>query len=64
MGGFNILPKGVKNLLIINTLLFFATYVFARAHICDLNQWLGLHYISAPDFHPWQLMSYMSTISH
>ncbi len=59
IGGFNILPKGVKNLLIINTLMFFATFVFARAHICDLNQWLGLHYISAPDFHPLQFISSM-----
>ena len=59
IGGFNILPKGVKNLLIINTLAFFATFVFSRAHICDLNQWLGLHYISAPDFHPWQFITYM-----
>ena len=59
MGGFNILPKGVKNLLIINTLLFFATIVFAHGNICDLNKWLGLHYFSAPDFHPWQFITYM-----
>ena len=59
IGGFNILPKGVKNLLIINTLLFFATFVFARANICDLNQWLGLHYFKAPDFHVWQFITYM-----
>ena len=59
MGGFNILPIGVKNLLIINTLLFFATVVFARANICDLNQWLGLHIFSAPDFKPWQIITYM-----
>ena len=59
IGGFNILPKGIKNLLIINTLLFFATIVFSRAHLCDLNQWLGLHYFSAPDFHPWQFITYM-----
>ena len=59
MGGFNFLPKGVKNLLIINTLLFFATFVFRRAHFCDLNQLLGLHYISAPDFHVWQFITYM-----
>ena len=59
MGGFNILPKAVKNLLIINTLLFFATFVFAHANICDLNRWLGLHYYSAPDFHWWQFITYM-----
>lgn len=59
MGGFNILPKGVKNLLIINVLLFFATFVFNSAHICDLNRWLGLHYFVAPDFKPWQIITYM-----
>jgi membrane associated rhomboid family serine protease len=59
IGGFNILPKGIKNLLIINVLLFFATYVFAKANICDLNQWLGLHYFKAPDFHVWQFITYM-----
>ncbi|MBO6081163.1 MAG: rhomboid family intramembrane serine protease [Bacteroidales bacterium] len=59
IGGFNILPKGIKNLLIINILLFFATYVFAKANICDLNQWLGLHYFKAPDFHVWQFITYM-----
>jgi len=59
LGGFNILPKGVKNLLIINVLVFFATIVFAKAGICDLNKWLGLHYISAPDFHVWQFITYM-----
>lgn len=59
MGGFNILPVGVKNLLIINTLVFFATVVFAKANICDLNRWLGLHYFIAPDFKPWQFITYM-----
>ncbi len=59
MGGFNILPNGVKNLLIINTLLFFATVVFMRGGICDLNKWLGLHYFKAPDFYPWQFITYM-----
>ena len=59
LGGFNILPKGVKNLLIINTLMFFATVVFARTGMCDLNKWLGLHYFKAPDFHLWQFITYM-----
>lgn len=59
IGGFNILPKGIKNILIINILLFFATYVFAKANICNLNQWLGLHYFKAPDFHVWQFITYM-----
>ena len=59
LSGFNILPKGVKNLLIINVLVFFATVVFAKTGICDLNKWLGLHYFKAPDFHLWQFITYM-----
>lgn len=59
MGGFNILPPGVKNLLILNILVFLATYVFQMTGLCDLNKWLGLHYIAAPDFYPWQFITYM-----
>ena len=59
LGGFNILPKGVKNLLIINTLMFFATIVFLRARNIDLNTWLGLHYFTAPHFRVWQFITYM-----
>lgn len=59
MGGFSILPIGVKNLLIINVLLFFATVVFQRTGMCDLNQWLGLHFVTAPFFKPWQFVTYM-----
>ena len=59
MGGFKILPPGVKNLLIINTLVFFATVVFQQTGLVDLDKWLGLHYIAAPDFHIWQFITYM-----
>lgn len=59
MGGFNILPSGIKNLLIINVLVFFATFIFAKTGLCDLNKWLGLHFIGATDFHPWQFITYM-----
>ena len=59
MGGFRILPPGVKNLLIINTLAFFATIVFSRTGNLDLNKLFGLHYMAAPDFHIWQFVTYM-----
>ena len=59
MGGFNILPKGVKHLLIINILVFLATVVFLNTKKIDLNVWLGLHYFTAPDFHVWQFITYM-----
>lgn len=59
MGGFNILPEGVKNLLIINIIVFIATFVFHKTGICDFDKWLGLHYFGAPDFHVWQIITYM-----
>ena len=59
MGGFNILPTGVKNLLIINVLLFFATVAFQQTGLVDLERWLGLHYFSSQLFQPWQPVTYM-----
>ena len=59
MSGFNILPPGVKNLLIINILVFLATVIFRQTGLIDLDKWLGLHYVSAPDFYPWQFLTYM-----
>ena len=59
MGGFNILPTGVKNLLIINVLLFLATVVFQRTGLVDLDRWLGMHYFSSQLFQPWQPITYM-----
>ena len=59
IGGFNILPPGVKNLLIINVLAFLATIVFQSTKVCNLETLLGLHYIAAPAFKPWQFITYM-----
>lgn len=58
MGGFQILPPVVKNLLIINGLFFLATIVLRNVGI-DLEAWLGLHYFTAKDFHLWQPITYM-----
>ena len=52
------LPPITKNLLIINVLMFAATWVFARIGI-DLNDVLGLHFFLAPDFQLYQLFTYM-----
>ena len=56
-GGFNILPIVVKNLLIINGLMFLAKIALASKF--DLDAIFGLHYFSASDFHPWQIITYM-----
>lgn len=57
VGGFNILPTVVKNLLIINGLFFLAKVVLASK--VDLDAWFGLHYFAASDFHIWQIITYM-----
>lgn len=58
-GGFSVLPTVVKNLLIINILFFLATIAFDTVLRIDLTDYLGLHYIGASDFQPFQLVTYM-----
>lgn len=57
--GFSILPLVVKNLLIINGIFFLATIAMDMAWHLDLSQYLGLHYIGASDFRPYQFVTYM-----
>ena len=56
--GFRVLPTVVKNLLIINVLMFLATFTFERFHI-DLTNILGLHFFKASDFRIYQIVTYM-----
>ncbi len=56
--GFSFLPVVVKNLLIINFIMFLADIALARFGI-DLNGALGLHFFMASDFQPYQLLTYM-----
>lgn len=56
--GFSFLPPVVKNLLIINILFYLADLTLSWRGI-DLTRWLGLHYITASDFHIWQFLTYM-----
>ena len=58
-GGFAVLPTVVKNLLMINVLFFLATIAAETVLRIDLADYLGLHYIGASDFHPYQLVTYM-----
>lgn len=54
------LPVVVKNLLIINVIMFLVMYTglgdFAGRYMVD---WLGLHYFASPLFEPWQLVTHM-----
>lgn len=56
--GFRVLPLVVKNLLIINVLMFLATFTFERFNI-DLTNILGLHFFKASDFRIYQIITYM-----
>ena len=51
------IPKVTKNLLIINVIAYLATMVLGRG--IDLNDMFGLHFFLAPDFHFYQLFTYM-----
>lgn len=53
------LPTGVKNLLIINTIMFFAYYVVGRTMGLNLNALLGLWPVSTGYFRFWQPLTYM-----
>ena len=52
------MPTVTKNLIIINVLLFAATFV-AQSYGVDLTQYLGLHFFLADSFNPAQLFTYM-----
>ena len=62
--GFQQLPTIVKNLLIINVLVFLIQQLFAARGISlgnglSFDDVFALHYWASPDFHWWQLFTHM-----
>lgn len=57
--GFTLLPTIVKNLLIINGLMFLAQIVVESSFGFRLEDKLGLHYFASKAFEPWQFITYM-----
>jgi membrane associated rhomboid family serine protease len=57
--GFSLLPTLVKNLLIINGLMFIAQMVAEKSFGIRLDDLLGLHYPPSMAFRPWQFITYM-----
>ena len=58
------IPTITKNLLIINVLVFIATLIvggpsYQGETMYTLNNQFGLHFFMAPDFHLYQLLTYM-----
>ena len=54
----NKLPEVTKNLLAINVLMYLATIVMAKQGV-NLTNTLGLHFFTASDFAPYQIVTYM-----
>lgn len=52
------MPTATKHLLIVNVLAFFASEVLQRYGV-NLNELFGLHFFLAPDFHFYQLFTYL-----
>jgi membrane associated rhomboid family serine protease len=57
--GFSLLPPLVKNLLIINALMFGAQFLAEKSFGISLEDILGLHYPPSMAFKPWQFITYM-----
>ncbi|TKK67684.1 rhomboid family intramembrane serine protease [Ilyomonas limi] len=58
-GRFQILPTVIKNLLIINGLVFLAQNVFGDRLGFSLNDVFALHTFQSPLFKPWQFITHM-----
>lgn len=54
-GGFSQMPTVVKNLIIINVLMF----LFQNVMGPNVDNYLALHYWQSPYFHWWQLITHM-----
>jgi membrane associated rhomboid family serine protease len=52
-------PPVVKNLLIINVVMFLGLILFERLFQSNLNAVLGLYYFQSPLFGPWQIVTHM-----
>lgn len=55
---FEILPMVIKNLLIINVLVFLAQQTLKGSSV-NMEDLFGLHYVKSPLFQPWQLVTHL-----
>ena len=56
---FSLMPTVVKNLLIINGLVFLGMVSIRSTFGVDITQWLGLYFPASESFNPFQLISHM-----
>lgn len=57
--GFRLMPPVVKNILIINIIMFIGTLVVDSKFGTDLTRFLGLFYPGSEHFEPYQLISHL-----
>lgn len=58
-GGFNVIPAVIKNLLIVNVLVFFAQFTFQNSQAFSIDNLFALHEVRSEYFKPHQLVTYM-----
>jgi len=58
-GGFQILPPVIKNLVIINVIVFLATELLKKLQIINLDYYLALFHWKSVYFGPWQFLTYL-----
>ena len=56
---FQRITPAVKNLLIINVIMFIGTWAVTKTYGIDLNEYLGLYFFRSEHFHFFQYVSYM-----
>jgi len=67
VGGYRMLPPVVKNLIIINVLMYLITIFFQYKMGIDLSEKLGLFFFESPNFQPYQIITHMfmhGSLSH
>ena len=58
-GSFQILPSIIKNLIIINVLVFIAQQTFSHGNSSPLEDLFALHTWQSPLFKPWQFVTHL-----
>jgi len=58
-GGFQMIPPVIKNLIIVNVLVFLAQQVFANNSSFDIDNTFALHDIHSVYFKPFQIITHM-----
>lgn len=52
-------PPVLKNLILINVVMFVGLYIFRQMFQTNLNGLMGLFYFQSPMFKPWQIVTHM-----